>query len=309
MTFTIAFFNCGGRNPDWDAVAATVNAAVGPEPHIVGLCEIYDPGLVPEIVAVLSRATGKQYHPVLSDANPPGPRLAILADASLGRLQRIGDDEDYRHGREHRHWLAGRVEFHHPGTRRPSRRHLVVVANHWNSMKSGRRDSMGHREILAWEVGRWMCSHDTDHQAVLDEHGRALPVYRQPCVVMGDFNCEPGALELRSFRKFTLQAMRNEPVHWDPSAYEQGTKAMMYDLSWRRLAAAPGLELPGTYNWNDTHSPEMLDRILVSHELWRGPGIRTLTDGEGHAMRIVPAVGNCSDHSAVAITVEIFEGE
>jgi len=305
MRFAIAFFNCGNQKSDWDAVASTLQAAVGNDPHIVALCELYDNEVVPEVVAVLSQKTGKKYHPALSKANPPGPRLAILIDASLGRLQHIGDDESFRHGRDWRHWLAGRIELFKPDTTIPTSRRLVVIANHWPSMKGGRRDSMSSRETLAWEVGRWMCSKDSAaEQVVVDDRNHAIPVYRQASVAMGDFNCEPGSPELQSSRKFTLQAMRNEPKLWKTRYLEQDTHALMYDLSWRSLTASPAAALPGTYEWGDLHSPEMLDRMLVSQALWNGPDMFVKLDGQNQAMRIVPPTRKCSDHCAIAITVE-----
>ena len=266
---------------------------------------MYDNGNVPELVAILSPKTGKKYHQVISKACPPGPRLAILIDVSLGRLQRVGDDEVFRHGKDWRHWLAGRVELFHPGTSNPSLRQLVVIVNHWTSMMMGRRDTMASREILAWEVGSWMCSKDKSGlQVVVDDRGHAIPVHRQPSVAMGDFNCEPGSPELRSARKFTLQAMRNEPSLWKTLKLEQDTHALLYDLSWRRLTASPSAAIPGTYDWRDLHSPEMLDRMLVSQALWNGADMRIALDDDAQAMRIVPAAKECSDHCAIAITVE-----
>jgi endonuclease/exonuclease/phosphatase family metal-dependent hydrolase len=305
MKFSIAFLNCGGRGPDWDAIAATLNAAVGDDPHIVGLCELYDNENVPRLVARLRKKTGKKYLPLMSKVDPPSPRLGILLDSSLGHLQHVGDDEGFRHGRDWRHWLAGRVELFKPSTSTPSTQQVVVIVNHWTSMKSGRQDTMAHREILAWEVGNWMCSKDkTAPQVLCDSGGHAIPVYQQPSIVMGDFNCEPGSPELRSKRKFTLQAMRNEPTHWKPPNANQGAHALMYDLAWRRLTAAPASAVPGTYDWGDLHSPEMLDRMLVSQTLWMGPGMHVTLEANKQAMRIVPAVSKCSDHSAIAITVE-----
>lgn len=305
MRFSVAFFNCGGRTPNWDDVASTLHAAVGDDPHILGLCEVYDNGNIPKLVTVLSRQTGKKYRQVISKACPPGPRLGILVDNSLGRLQHVGDDEDFRHGADWRHWLAGRVELWNPDTSTPSLRQLLVIVNHWSSMKRGRRDTMASREILAWEVGRWMCDKDRRRrQVTVDDMGHAVPAYRQPSVAMGDFNCEPGSPELRSARKFTLQAMRNEPRLWSTLHLEQDPRALLYDLSWRRLTASLSAAVPGTYEWGDLHSPEMLDRMLVSRELWNGPDMRTALDNDGQAMRIVPAVNECSDHCAIAITVE-----
>lgn len=305
MKFAIAFLNCGGRNPDWGAIASTLHTAVENDPHIVGLCEVYDNSNVPRIVTVLRKKTGKKYLPVMSKVNPRGPRLGILIDLSLGHLQHVGDDEGFRHGEDWRHWLAGRVDLFKPGTTIPSLRQLVVIVNHWTSMKSGRQDTMAHREILAWEVGNWMCSKDKNARQVLcDGRDLAIPVYRQPSIAMGDFNCEPGSPELRSKRKFTLQAMRNEPRLWKTLKLEQDTHALLYDLSWRMLTAAPASEIPGTYEWGDLHSPAMLDRMLVSQTLWKGPDMRATLDNTNQAMRIVPAAKECSDHSAIAITVE-----
>jgi len=172
-------------------------------------------------------------------------------------------------------------------------------------MKGGRRDTMANREVLAWEVGNWMCNKDKNAaQVIVDDRNHPVPVYRQPSVAMGDFNCEPGSSELRSARKFTLQAMRNEPRLWDTLQLGQDTRALLYDLSWRRLAASPAAAISGTYHWNDLHSPEMIDRMLVSQPLWHGPDLRITLDNESQAMRIVPATKECSDHCAVAITVE-----
>jgi endonuclease/exonuclease/phosphatase family metal-dependent hydrolase len=307
MRFSVAFLNCGGRKTTkWDDIASTLHTAVGDIPHIVGLCEVYDNEDIPKLVTILRTKTGKQYVPVFSKAEPASPRLGILADTSLGHLQPVGDDESYRHGRDWRHWLAGRVDLYRPGTKAPSLQQLVVVVNHWTSMKSGRQDTTANREILAWEVGNWMCSKDANALQVLsDSKGYAIPVYRQPSIAMGDFNCEPGSPELRSNRKFTLQAMRNEPSLWKTTDMANGTKALLYDLSWRKLTAAHAAALPGTYNRRgDLHSPAMLDRILVSQDLWNGPDMHVNLDDNGQAMRIVPAVEECSDHAAIAITVE-----
>jgi endonuclease/exonuclease/phosphatase family metal-dependent hydrolase len=231
--------------------------------------------------------------------------LGLLVDGSLGRLHHVGDDEGFRHRGDWRHWLAGRVELFKPATTIPSLRQLVVIVNHWTSMKSGRRDTMANREILAWEVGSWMCSKDKNAQQVLlDDNKHPVPVYRQPSVALGDFNCEPGSSELRSGRKFTLQAMRNEPRLWKPLNLKQDTHALLYDLSWRRLAASPAAAISGTYHWSDLHSPEMLDRMLVSHALWDGPDMHVVVDKDSQAMRIVPPESKCSDHCAIAITVE-----
>ncbi len=305
MRFSVAFFNCNERKPDWGAIASTLHEAVRDEPHVLGLCELYDYENVIELIAVLSHETGKKYRQITSKPYPPGPRLGILIDTTLGRLQHVGDDEGYRHGADWRNWLAGRVELFKPGTTVPSLQQLVVIVNHWTSMKKGRRDTIASREILAWEVGSWMCSKDKrGQQVVVDDAGHAIPVYRQPCVAMGDFNCEPGSSELRSPRKFTLQAMRNEPGLWNPRKLERDTHALLYDLSWRRLAASPWAPVPGTYDWGDLHSPEMLDRMLVSDALWDGPDMRITLNDERQAMRIVPAAKGCSDHSAIAISVE-----
>jgi endonuclease/exonuclease/phosphatase family metal-dependent hydrolase len=305
MTFSVAFFNCGGRKTDWHGIASTLHTAVGDGPHIVCVCELYDNETVPEVVAVLSRRTSRKYFSVISKLNPGTPRLMILVDASLGRLQHVGDDEGFRHGRDWRHWLAGRVDFYHPNSTTPSPRQLVVIVNHWDSLARGRRDTMANREILAWEVGSWMCSKDKAAvQVAVDERGHAIPVYRQPSIVMGDFNCEPGSYELRSARKFTLQAMRNEPQLWRTLTLEQDTRALLYDLSWRRLATPIAEAIVGTYHWNDLHSPEMLDRMLVSQSLWKGPAMRVRLEKDGQAMRIIPADNGCSDHCAIAITVD-----
>ena len=305
MNFSIAFLNCGRQHPDWSALASTLHAAVGNDPHVVGLCEVYDNGNVPRIVTALSKETGKKYLLVVSKVYPPGPRLVALVDTSLGHLQHVGDDEEFRHGRDWRHWLAGRVDLFKPGTTTPSLKQLVVVVNHWPSMMRGKQDTMSHRELLAWEVGSWMCSKDKNARHVLsDGQGRPVPVYRQPSIAMGDFNCEPGSPELRSKRKFTLQAMRNEPGLWRALDLKQDTRALLYDLAWRRLTADPASAVPGTYDWGDLHSPEMLDRMLVSPALWKGPDMRVALDNDKQAMRIVPAVKKCSDHSAIAITVE-----
>ncbi len=315
MRFSVAFLNCGippgnGKPEYWDAIASTLQQAVGGDPHLVGLCELYDYENVPEIVAVLSSKTGKKYCQMFSQAHPSGPRLGILADAGLGRLEHVGDDEAFRHGADWRRWLAGRIELLHPGKSAPSSRKLVIIVNHWDSMKRGRQDTMANREILAWEVGNWMCSKDArGPQVAIDDMGQPVPVYRQPSLAMGDFNCEPGSPELRSSRKFTLQAMRNEPNLWSfpESKLEQDTRALLYDLSWRRLTASPAAAVPGTYGrykWSDLHSPVMLDRILVSKALWNGPEMRIALGGDGHAMRIIPAARGCSDHCAIAITVE-----
>lgn len=172
-------------------------------------------------------------------------------------------------------------------------------------MKMGRQDTMASREVLAWEVGSWMCSKDKrGRQVVSDKLGHAVPVYRQPSIAMGDFNCEPGSPELRSSRKFTLQAMRNEPSLWDTFKRDQDTHALLYDLSWRRLTASLSAAVPGTYDWGELHSPEMLDRMLVSQALWNGADMRITLDDANQAMRIVSAVKGCSDHCAVAIDVE-----
>ena len=261
----------------------------------------------PNLLTFLRSKTGKKYRQVFSRVHPPGPRLGILLDDDLGQLKRVGDDEAFRHGGDWRHWLAGRVELFHPGKSNLSSRQLAIIVNHWDSMKQGRRDTMANREILAWEVGTWMCSKDARRQQVaVDDTGRPVPVYRQPSLAMGDFNCEPGSPELRSSRKFTLQAMRTEPNLWPfpESRSEQDTRALLYDLSWRRLTASPAAEVPGTYEWGGLHSPVMIDRILVSQALWNGPEMRIALDGDGQAMRIIPAVRECSDHCAVAVTVE-----
>ena len=97
IRFSIAFFNCGGPATDWEAIASTLYAAVGDHPHILGFCEAYDNGNVPELVAVLSRETGKKEYQVISKVYPPGPCLAILIEVSLGRLQHVGDDEGFDH--------------------------------------------------------------------------------------------------------------------------------------------------------------------------------------------------------------------
>ena len=309
MKFSIAFLNCGKLSIDGEyggSIASTISAAVGNDPHIVGLCEVYDQANVPKIVIDLGKKTNKKYDLLMSDAYPPSPRLGILIDKTLGRLQQVGDDEHFRHGKDWRHWLAGRVELFTPGTRVPSLQQIVVIANHWTSMSRGRQDTMSHREILAWEVGSWMCSTDKNsRQVLLDGSGHPVPVYRQPSIAMGDFNCEPGSHELRSNRKFTLQAMRNEPAFWKKVNFNQNTRALMYDLSWRKLTAAPASAVPGTYGVSeDIHSPAMLDRILVSEALWKGPDMQVALDGSNQAMRIIPAVKKCTDHSAVAITVE-----
>jgi endonuclease/exonuclease/phosphatase family metal-dependent hydrolase len=312
MRFSVAFFNCGrrptGKKPkDWDAIASTLQQAVAGDVHLVGLCELYDYENVPEIVALLSERTGTRYRQVFSRAYPPGPRLGILADVELGRLQHVGDDEAFRHGDDWRHWLAGRIELSLPGASMPLSRKLVIVVNHWDSVMRGRRDTMANREVLAWEVGHWMCSKDARRrQVAVDDQGRPIPVYRQASLAVGDFNCEPGSPELTSTRKFTLQAMRNEPNLWPlaESKLEQDTHALLYDLSWRRLAASPAAAVPGTYAWRNLHSPAMLDRMLVSQALWNGPDMRIVLDADGQAMRIIPAVQGCSDHCAIAITVE-----
>lgn len=275
-------------------------------PHIVGLCEVWNNENVPKFVTDLSNATGRKYFSVFSKVIPAGPRLGLLVDKNLGRLQRVGSDEKFRHGKDWRRWLAGRVDFFEPGTKIPSLRQLVIIVNHWDSMKSGRQDTIANREILAWEVGNWMCDKEKNSSQVLsDSNGHAIPVYRQPSVAMGDFNCEPGSPELRSKRKFTLQAMRNEPSLWKTTTLETDTHALFYDLSWRRLAASPAAALPGTYDWSDLHSPEMLDRMLVSRDLWNGPDMQVMLDNDNQAMRIIPAMNECSDHSAIAITVKI----
>jgi endonuclease/exonuclease/phosphatase family metal-dependent hydrolase len=237
--------------------------------------------------------------------------LGILIDASLGRLQLVGDDRGFRHGRDWKHWLAGRVELFRPGTSSISFHELVIVVNHWDSMKRGMRDTMANREILAWEVGSWMCSRDRHMPQVLvdPDTKQPVPVYRQPSLAMGDFNCEPGSPELRSARKFTLQAMRNQPDLWPSmlpeSKMELDAHALLYDLSWRKLTASATTEVPGMYpGWGGFHSPAMIDRMLVSRALWDGTQMRIVLDDEGQAMRIIPAVEECSDHSAIAITVE-----
>jgi endonuclease/exonuclease/phosphatase family metal-dependent hydrolase len=311
MRISLTFLNCGRDSKlddvklKWSAIASTLHSAIGKDPHVVGLCEVFDDGKVPKIVKELREKTGKKYHQLVSKVVPGAPRLALLVDASLGHLQHLGDDESYRHGKDWRHWLAGRVDLFKPGTTTPSLQQLVVVVNHWTSMKSGRQDTMVHREILAWEVGNWMCSKDLKSKQVLaDGKGGAIPVYLQQCVVMGDFNCEPGSPELRSKRKFTLQAMRNEPSLWKPANLEKDINALLYDLSWRRLLTSPAVALPGTYKWPDLHSPAMLDRMLVSRDLWNGPDMRVALDVNQQAIRIIPAVNKCSDHSAIAITVE-----
>jgi hypothetical protein len=85
---------------------------------------------------------------------------------------------------------------------------------------------------------------------------------------------------------------------------EKDTHALLYDLSWRRLTACPSAAIPGTFDWDDLHSPAMLDRMLVSQALWNGPDMRIALDDDAQAMRIVPAAKDCSDHCAIAITVE-----
>jgi endonuclease/exonuclease/phosphatase family metal-dependent hydrolase len=306
MNFAIAFLNCGRQQPDWASLASTLHTAVGNDPHIVGLCEVYDNGTMPQIVAALNKKTGKKYLAVMSKVSPPAPRLGILIDASLGHLHRVGDDEAFRHGGDWRHWLAARVDFFKPNTKTPSLKQLVVVANHWPSMMRGKQETIAHREIIAWEVGSWMCSKDKNaRQIVFDGLGHAIPVCRQPSIVMGDFNCEPGSQELRSRRKFTLQAMRNEPQQWKVLKLRQDTHALLYDLSWRRLMAGPTPAVSGTYDWDDLHSPAMLDRMLVSQALWNGPDMKVTLNRDRQAMRIVPAEMKCSDHSAIAITVEL----
>ncbi|MGO8749476.1 MAG: endonuclease/exonuclease/phosphatase family protein [Thermoguttaceae bacterium] len=310
MRFSVAFFNCGrrpgkGKRKDWDAIASTLQQAVENDPHLVGLCEVYDREIVPEVVAALSSRTGRKYHPLFSPALPRAPRLGILVDDGLGRLQGVGDDRAFRHENDWRRWLAGRVELFRPGNSSPPLRTLVIIVNHWDSMAPGRRDTMANREILAWEVGHWMCS-TRGRQVLADDMGRPVPVYRQPSLALGDFNCEPGSPELRSPRKFTLQAMRNEPHRWPwpESKLERDAHALLYDLSWRRLTTSPAAAVSGTFASDDLHSPAMLDRILVSQTLWNGPEMRITLDGDGQAMRIIPPAGGCSDHCAIAITVE-----
>jgi endonuclease/exonuclease/phosphatase family metal-dependent hydrolase len=315
MQFSAAFLNCGRRpgnrgSSHWAAIASTLHQVIGDDLCILGLCEVYDNNEVPEIVSALSDEIHRKFQPLFSPAKPPGPRLGVLIDATLGRLRSVGDDRGFRHGNDWTHWLAGRVEFFRQGTSSISRLQLVIIVNHWDSMKRGMRDTMANREILAWEVGNWMCGKDPDKpQVLLDaDTKQPVPVYRQPSLAMGDFNCEPGSPELRSSRKFTLQAMRNQPELWDSilpeSKKERDAHALLYDLSWRRLTQSAVTALPGTYAWGGFHSPAMIDRALVSRELWNGPQMQVVLDNHGQAMRISPAIEGCSDHSAIAITVE-----
>lgn len=315
MRFSIAFLNCGRRPEkkkpkDWGAIATTLNQGIGNDLAILGLCEVYDNDEVPEIVSVLKDMTGRSYQPLFSPLNPPAPRLGILVDMQLGRLQLVGDDGDFRHGDEWRRWYAGRVEFFRPGTLAVSLLQLVIIVNHWDSATRGLRDTMANREILAWEVGAWMCNRDPSKLQVLQDADtkQPVPVYRQPSLAMGDFNCEPGSPELRSSRKFTLQAMQNQPELWGfvlpESKKERDTQALLYDLSWRKLTASPAKAMPGTYTRRGFHTPAMIDRMLVSRDLWDGPQMRVVLDVDGQAMRIIPAADKCSDHSAIAITVE-----
>jgi len=155
MQFSVAFLNCGPRpdrkrSEDWATVASILHQAIGDHLSILGLCEVYDNNDVPEIVSALRDETHEKYESLFSPPNPPGPRLGVVVNASLGRLQLVGDDRSFRHGKDWKHWLAGRVEFFRPGTSKISSRQLVVVVNHWDSMKRGMRDTMANREILAW---------------------------------------------------------------------------------------------------------------------------------------------------------------
>lgn len=135
MNFSAIFLNCGKRPTEkkpksWPCIAKTLRQAMGDDPAIVGLCEVYDDAEPPAIVESLYEETGRKYSPLFTPLVPAAPRLGLLVDNRLGRIVPVGDDASYRHGKDWPRWWAGRVSFFRPGTRKPSSLQLTVVVNH-----------------------------------------------------------------------------------------------------------------------------------------------------------------------------------
>jgi endonuclease/exonuclease/phosphatase family metal-dependent hydrolase len=303
-TFRVASLNCynlfavgvhrnrGPRTPQSltskiNLLAATLkDASNGAVPDIVGLCEVGAEAIGKRLAETLSPGFYQTLWSGTTDPSQTG--LMICYNPNVVQHTAIADDSTTRGAGQRCKWFAVELQL-----RIGSRARFWLVLNHWKSQMGGEAQTGISRSNSAREVGAFF----------LGTARRSS----EAMLLIGDFNCEPGA---DSFKKPAnqLRAIRERAI----VLRDRNRLAYFYNPMWRLHGEADDYEAtqksgykpprpPGTYCPIDQSVGWLvLDQIMVSKRLLMGGPVRILES----SLRIVKAHARCSDHCALVVQFE-----
>jgi hypothetical protein len=298
--FRVIFLNCynlfevgAQRGPDsaqtladkMAHLAATLKLAHGENPPaIVCLCEVGSENLGRLLAEAIAPNVYQTLWSGISDPTQTG--LVICYNPEIVQLADIADDQVIRGVGSRCKWFAALFQM-----KSGLRGLFWLVLNHWKSQMGGELQTEEDRNISARGLG-----------AFFIETAR---ISTEAMVLIGDFNCEPGAMPFKKPNNF-LRAVRERSV----VLRDRNRLAYFYNPMWRLLGEADAYDMvrqtdyvsprpPGTI-YVEGQGWRTFDQIMVSKELLTGHFIRFIES----SVRVTEAQGNCSDHCALSAEFE-----
>lgn len=298
--FTVASLNCDNLFQPGVHLNRGPQTSVGLTTKIVDLARtmrIACPARLPAIMC-LSEIGAEQLGRRVSDAvrlrryqtlwsGSPMPQqtgVIVAYDPRIVQADATADDRATRGARERCKWFAVRFRIRH-GSTAP----FWLVLNHWKSRMGGEVTTEAARSNSAREIGEFFLTTARNSSEAM--------------VLIGDFNCEPGAAPFVKPAN-SLRAVRERSTVFR----DRNRLAYFYNPMWRLLGEADAYErtcTPGYYAPRPpgTFCPSFgnegwitLDQIMVSKRLLIGGPIRFVES----TLRVTQPLGQCSDHCAIA---------
>ena len=304
--FGIVFLNCynldavgSNRGPKSEQaltnkisnLATTLESSTdGSPPAIVCLCEIGSETLGKQLAETIS----PDFYQTLwtGGSNSPQPGLMICYNPEVLYFNAEGDDrrddgvEQNRNIGSRRKWYAVRFKM-----KSGSQGLFWLILNHWKSQMGGETQTEDQRNVSAFEIGDFFLgTARTTTDAV---------------VLIGDFNCEPGAFPFRKPNN-SLRVVRERAF----VLRDRNRLAYFYNPMWRLLGEADALDITRRDNYSAPRPPGTIhiegqgwrtfDQIMVSKRMLTGGLIRFIES----SVRIVEPDAGCSDHCSLSAEFE-----
>jgi endonuclease/exonuclease/phosphatase family protein len=271
-------------------LAAALKATHGGEgPHLLAVAEIEKDGLLAELIATMGPSNLKVAVDPAGTQDLRGIDVAVAYDEALFEV--VSQQSHVVHFR-----YRTRDIFELVLRFKPTGELLTFIPSHWPSRSQGRYETEPLRIAVAENIGYLVDGHlklsPAEYEG-LRASGDFAPVrarWERKLMVVGDFNDEPFdrsvTEHLKASKDFDfVTGERNDLDRFSPETADYRAEDAILFNATAHLAGQPtcgSYYLAGNESGKTTNPFQLLDQLVISRGLAKGPGLRLERDSVGY---------------------------